>query len=133
MLDRNIRKKIEWAFRTYHILKQQSAEYIVELAESGTTPMYGAIGSRASPGNPTESKGIKAAEHNDMLWCKVVEHTMTAFRWDIEYELIKMFYFEKKSRARVCERLGVSERTFTYWTENIMNYAYQWVQEYKLE
>jgi len=132
MLDRRIRKKIEWAFRNYDTLKEQGADYIVTLAEQGITPMYGAVGSRASPGNPTESKGIKAAEHNDMLWCKVVENTMTAFRWDMEYELIKMFYFEKKSRTRVCERLGVSERTFTYWTENIMNYAYQWVQEYKL-
>ncbi|MCI9519256.1 MAG: hypothetical protein HFK08_08420 [Clostridia bacterium] len=132
MLDRKIRKKIEWAFRNYSTLQKQGADYIVELAEQGTTPAYGLVGGGHAPGNPTESKGIKAAENNAMLWCKVVENTLTTFRWDIEYELIKMFYFEKKSRTRVCERLGVAERTFTYWTENIMNYAYQWVQEYKL-
>lgn len=132
MLDRKIRKKIEWAFRTYDTLKEQGADYLVALAEQGITPMYGAAGSRASPGNPTESKGIKVTEHNAVLWCKVVENTLTAFQWDMEHELITLHYFKKKSRAFVCECLGVGERTFTYWTENIMNYAYQWVQEYKL-
>ena len=63
------------------------------------------------------------------LWCKVVENTLTTFRWEIEYRVIELFYFRHKSRAKICYMLGISERTFTYWTERITDCAYQWACE----
>ena len=46
MLDRKTRKKIEWAFRSYATLRTQAAEYLVDIAESGLTPSYGAVGGK---------------------------------------------------------------------------------------
>ena len=134
MLDRKIRKKIEWAFRNYDTLKEQGADYLVALAEQGITPMYGAVGSRASPGNPTESKGIRAAEYNAVLWCKVVENTLTAFRWEPEYEIIKGKFFNKNypSDKAIYTSLYIPERTYYYCLDRIYLHAYQWVKEYKL-
>ena len=134
MLDRKIRKKIEWAFRNYEALRTQAAEYLVELAESGLTAKYDGVGGVSSGGNPTEVKGIKAAEYNAVLWCKVVENTITTFRWQTEYDIIKGKFFDKTLRndKAVYTELYIPERTYYFCLEKIFLVAYEWVKEYNL-
>lgn len=134
MLDRKIRKRIEWAFKNYATLQKEGAEYLIALAESGLTPVYGAVGGHCAPSNPTESKGIKATEYNPVLWCKVVENTLTAFRWDMEYDIIQTKFFDKGkcNDKTVYTRLYIPERTYYYCLEKIYLMAYQWMKEYNL-
>ena len=99
MLDRKVRKMIEWWFYNYESKRKEAAEYLVELAEQGITARYEGLGIRnSSVSNPTESKGIKTLDgRKSALWCKVVENTLTTFRWEIEYRVIELFYFKHKS------------------------------------
>ena len=123
MLHRKNRKKIEWAFRNYDTLKEQGADYIVTLAEQGITPMYGAVGSCASPGNPTESKGIRAAEYNAVLWCKVVENTMDRFEDTGKDTLIRLKYFESRKEMYILDKLYIDRSAYYDWLNSILTYA----------
>lgn len=130
MLDRKIRKKIEWAFRNYETLRTQAAEYLVELAESGLTAKYDCVGGVSSGGNPTENKGIKAAENNAVLWCKVVENTKKHFEEEYfkthvkKHEIIELRYFRNKKEIDVCYELNIERETMYRWVKEILNYAF---------
>ena len=45
-------------------------------------------------------------------------------------EILK--YFEQRSKYYVCEKVGISERTFRYWRDEILLKAQQWAEEYRL-
>lgn len=130
MIDRKTRKKIEWAFRSYATLRTQAAEYLVDIAESGLTPSYGAVGGSSCAGNPTEVKGIRAAEHTAVLWCKVVENTKKHFEEEYfrthvkKYEIIELRYFRNKKEIDVCYELNIERETMYRWVKEILNYAF---------
>lgn len=123
MLDRKTRKKIEWAFRSYATLRTQAAEYLVDIAESGLTPNYGAVGGSSCAGNPTEVKGIRAAEHTAVLWCKVVEKTMERFEDTGKDTLIKLKYFKNEKERHILDKLYIDRSAYYDWINDILTYA----------
>lgn len=125
MLDRKIRKKIEWAFYNYADLREKGAEYLVELAERGLTASYDAAGVHGSGAdNAAETRCVKAIDANRAAyWCKVVEKTLEHFRDTGKDTLIRLRYFDKKGTVRVCDQLYIDRRTLFYWVDDILSYA----------
>jgi len=132
MLDRKVRYQIECAFKNYERNRQKSVEYIADLAESGLIAQYGKAGGSSGASNPTEKKALLAASDKSYLWCKVVENTLITFKWEIEEWIINGYYFHHRSRAEICDELGIAERTFTYSTSRIVERAFMWAAEYGL-
>lgn len=130
-MELKIRKQIEYAFYNYDKLKAEAAEYVSDLC-SLSSPGLENLGHGTGISNPTANAGIKLAEYNKYLWCEVVEKTVTAYRWEYEYTLIKKKYVEKKGRQRICAELGICSRTFDYWVSKILNTAEQWAFELKV-
>lgn len=131
MLDRKIRKRIEWAFYHYDELKKQGAEYLLELAEQGVTAQYEGVGVHSSDvSNPTESKGIKAAGNTAAAWCKVVECTKKHFEKVYtetnvrKYQLIDLRYTKRLTEVKICYTLSIERETMYRWIKELLTYAY---------
>lgn len=130
-MEYKIRKQIEYAFYNYDKLKADASEYISDLC-SLKSPGLENLGHGSGVSNPTENAGVKLAEYNKYLWCEVVEKTVTAYRWEYEYTLIRKKYVEKKGRQRICIELGLALSTYHYWLDRILNTAEQWARELKV-
>ena len=130
-MEYKIRKQIEYAFYNYDKLKADASEYISDLC-SLKSPGLENLGHGSGISNPTENAGVKLAEYNKYLWCEVVERTVTAYRWEYEYTLIRKKYVEKKGRRLICAELGICDRTFDYWVGRILNTAEQWAKEFEV-
>lgn len=125
MIDKKIRKKIENAFYNYSSLKQQGAEYLVELAEAGLTAKYDSVGGRASGDNTTETRCVKAVDSNRAVqWCRVVEKTLEHFRDTGKDTLIRLRYFEHLKLWKCGEKLYISESALKLWINDILDYAF---------
>lgn len=131
MLDRKVRKRIEWAFYNYDVLKTLAAEYLVELAETGITAQYDGAGIHSGHiSNPTEVKGVKVAGNTAAIWCKVVENTKKYFEtvyWETnikKYQLIAFRYTKKYNERKICYELSIERETMYRWIKEILYYAY---------
>lgn len=127
-MNREMRKIIESAFYNYEKNKKEAAEYVSDLC-SVRSPALEDLGHGSGISNPTETSGIKLAEYKKYLWCEVVEKTCTTFRFEYEYELIKLRYFNRISRNSVIRYLNVSERTYCYWLDRVFITAERWAYE----
>ena len=127
-MENSRRREIESAFYNYEKNKKESAEYISDLC-SVRSPALEDLGHGSGISNPTETSGIKLAEYKKYLWCEVVEKTCTTFRFEYEYELIKLRYFNRISRNSVISYLNVSERTYCYWLDRVLITAERWAYE----
>ena len=127
-MDNGRRREIESAFYNYQKNKKEAAEYISDLC-SVRSPALEDLGRGSGISNPTETSGIKLAEYKKYLWCEVVEKTCTTFRFEYEYELIKLRYFNRISRNSVISHLNVSERTYCYWLDRVLITAERWAYE----
>ena len=130
-MEYKIRKQIEYAFYNYDKLKADASEYLSDLC-SLKSPGLENLGHGSGVSKPTENAGVKLAEYNKYLWCEVVERTVTAYRWEYEYTLIRKKYVEKKGRRLICVELGICDRTFDYWVGRILNTAEQWAKEFEV-
>lgn len=130
-MEYKIRKQIEYAFYNYDKLKADASEYISDLC-SLKSPGLENLGHGSGVSNPTENAGVKLAEYNKYLWCEVVEKTVTAYRWEYEYTLIRKKYVEKKGRRLICTELNLPERTYHYWLDRVLGTAEQWAKELKV-
>ena len=127
-MENSRRREIESAFYNYQKNKKEAAEYISDLC-SVRSPALEDLGHGSGISNPTETSGIKLAEYKKYLWCEVVEKTCTTFRFEYEYELIKLRYFNRISRNSVISYLNVSERTYCYWLDSVLITAERWAYE----
>ena len=127
-MENSRRREIESAFYNYQKNKKEAAEYISDLC-SVRSPALEDLGHGSGISNPTETSGIKLAEYKKYLWCEVVEKTCTTFRFEYEYELIKLRYFNRISRNSVISYLNVSERTYCYWLDRVLITAERWAYE----
>lgn len=124
MLDRKLRRRVERAFYEYKTNSDLSEDAIIELAESGLTAKYGAVGGGSGAGNPTESKVIKAVDSNDtFLWCTVVDKTLRHFQNTGKDTLIRLRYFERLKPWKCCEKLYISDSYRKLWINDILEYA----------
>lgn len=124
MLDRRLRRRIERAFYEYSTNKHRGAESVAELAESGLTVKYEAVGRGNGPSNPTERKALKGMDDgNAYAWCVVVEQTLAHFAGTGKDTLIRLRYFDKLSERRVCEKLYIERTSYYSWVTDILTYT----------
>lgn len=134
MLTKRMRKLIEWHFYNYAADKEMYAERIAEIAESGITANYSAIGGHSgTPSNPTERKGLLL---NDLkltqTWDAVVRNTFTAFRFEPEYDMMKAMYIDGKKPSEIYNGGITTEPTFWRARDRWLCVAYGWAQVYGL-
>lgn len=132
-MDRAIRKKIEYAFYHYEDFMKSAVISTVEFAEQGTTADYSKLGVQSSKSNGREKRlcALIDSAQDKLRWCYVVEKVLDYYKWDCKEKMIREKYFNKKHILTVCQEIGISERTFKYWKEEIILKAYQWAVELK--
>lgn len=124
MLERKIRKKIEWAFYNYDNLKKQAEEYILDIAESQMAVSYDKLPVQSSNGNGVERAVINGIDKNTAYkWCKVVEQTIEHFADTGKDTLVKLKYFEKLREWQLCDKLYITRPSLFNWLEDILTYA----------
>lgn len=124
MLERKIRKRIEWAFYNYSELKKNAEEYILDVAESQMAVNYDKLPVQSSNGNSIERTLINGIDKNIAYkWCKVVEQTIEHFTGTGKDTLVKMRYFEKKSEHRLSEKLFVDRSAIYDWINEVLTYG----------
>lgn len=124
MIDRGIRKKIEWAFYNYPENSKNCAELLCELAERGMVKKTdGEFINTYSISDPT----LKAIEAVDKLliykWCTVVETVLKRFAGTGKDTLIRLKYFERRSKYKISDELYISVESIKYWLNDIINYT----------
>ena len=134
MLTKLLRKQIEWQFYNYAADKALYDERVNEVIDEGLTAKYDVVGGRGSDvGNPTERKGLLInAIDGAKVWAKVVENTFTAFRWELEFDLMRALYIENKKPSDIIMLGYTSERTFWRARDKWLETAYLWAQRFKL-
>ena len=130
-MDIKTRREIEYAFYNYDKIKSEAAEYVADLC-SVKSPILENLGRGSGISNPTEMNGIKLAEYNKYLWCEVVERTMTTYRFEYEYEIIKRKFFDKWGRVKIMATYSISESTYHFWLNRILETANMWARELRL-
>lgn len=124
MLDRQIRKKVEWAFYNYKDLKKTSKQNITDIAESHITVDYGKISAKSSAHNGIESVLVKAMDKDYAgQWCNIVEVTLSHFKNTGKDDFIKFKYFDRLGEFWLCDKLCVERRALFRWAEEVMTYA----------
>ena len=131
MLDRRKKRQIEWNFFNYEANRKLGAELLREIAESGTTVSYDRVGFGSDVGNPTESKALRyMTKAQPYYWAKVVENTMTAFRFEPVYDILVARYIDKRNHRDILKDYFGSERSYYYTLDRALGYAYMWAKEY---
>lgn len=87
MLERKIRKKIEWAFYNYDSLKESAKEYIVEIAESQIAVNYDKLPVQSSNDNSIERAIINGIDGLAVLNKKFNVECFTS------YDAIRVYMF----------------------------------------
>lgn len=125
MLERKIRKRIEWAFYNYSELKKSAEEYILDVAESQMAVSYDKLPVQSSNSNSVERAVINGIDKNTAYkWCKVVEQTIEHFTGTGKDTLVRLKYFEKKRNWDIANRLYISDTSVKYWLNDILQYAF---------
>ena len=125
MLERKIRKKIEWAFYNYSENNAAAQQYILDVAERQMAVDYGKIPVQASGGNGVESAIVKALDKECAAyrWCKVVEQTIEHFAGTGKDTLVRLKYFENKSEHRLSEKLFIDRSAVYDWINEVLTYG----------
>lgn len=124
MLERRLRKTIEWAFYNYKAMRDEAAQAIADAADKQLSVNYGGAAVKSSPGNTNERSVISAIDRAESYkWCKVVEQTLEHFEGTGKDTLVRLKYFERQREWRLCERLYVSRRALFEWVEDVITYA----------
>ena len=124
MLDRQIRKKVEWAFYNYKDLKKASNQNLEDIAESHATVNYGKIASKTFSGNGVENALIKAMDRDYAgQWCNIVECTINHFKDTGKDDFIKYKFFDRLGEFWLCDKLYLERRALFRWAEEILTYA----------
>jgi len=136
MLTTKLRRQIEWNFRNYDANRKLGAEEVAYIAERGLCAPYDSIfsGNRGGQSRPTEKAALELSERLKCYhWAKVVENTITAFRFRAEYDIIIGRYFENmKYYPLIDETCSGNESVYTYRINNILNTALMWAREFEL-
>ena len=128
------RKKIEKAFFNYKEYMAQGVISTVEWAESNMAVDYSKVAVQTSPSNYKEEKLCEVIDQkiDTYRWSLVVEKVLDMHKFDAKSKFIRKHYFDKKNIYQVCYDIGICERTYKYWKEEIIEDAYLWAKEYKL-
>ena len=133
-MDKKIRKKIEYAFYNYEKLVKASAQEVVDLAYKDIAVSYDKPAVQSSSGKTMQDKICNLIDKmsESYRWAMVVEKTIEHFEWDLKKKLIIYRYFKRYGRFKTMDMIGISERTYNYWNEDILTLAYRWAEKFNL-
>lgn len=133
-MDKDVRKKIEYAFYNYEKLVKVSAQEVVDLAYRNISISYDKPAVQSSGGKTMQDKicALIDKTSENYRWAMVVEKTIEHFEWDLKKNLIIYRYFKRYGRFKTMDMIGISERTYNYWNEDILTLAYRWAEKFNL-
>lgn len=127
MIDKQIRREIETAFRSYDRWKNELADKLADyqLAINPIEPSGRTKKNKAS--NKMEEQLLNILDSRQYRWCMVVENVLEYYRATGKDTLIRLRYFHypKLSECNVCDKLHISKSTMFSWTEDLLNYAHK--------
>lgn len=128
MIDKQIRREIEGAFRNYERWKDELAVKIADyqLAINPIEPSGRTKKNRAS--NKMEEQLLDILDSRQYRWCMVVESVLEYYRATGKDTLIRLRYFHnpKLSEYDVCDKLHISKSTMFSWAEEVLNYSHKY-------
>ena len=133
-MDKNVKHKIEYAFYNYDKLRDSSAKELVDLAYKDIAVSYDKPAVQSSGGKTMQDKicALIDKTSENYRWAMVVEKTIEHFEWDLKKNLIIYRYFKRYGRFKTMDMIGISDRTHTYWLEDILTLAYRWAEKFNL-
>ena len=133
-MDKDVRKKIEYAFYNYEKLVKVSAQEVVDLAYKDIAVSYDKPAVQSSGGKTMQDKICNLIDKmsESYRWAMVVEKTIEHFEWDCRKQLIFEKYFRRKSEIETCLAIGLCRSTYFYWLEDILTLAYRWAEKFNL-
>lgn len=133
-MTKSTRREIEREFFNYNSNRIKAAELVASSAYNGFAIDYSHERVKASNGNSVESSIINSISREERLywWCMVFEKTLDKYRWEQKDRLMIMKYIDRKPRWRICNELGIQERTYHYWLNDILETAFLWANEFGL-
>lgn len=86
---------------------------------------------------PEQRKTIEREFYNynsndNALWKTVFDNTIKKFKWEREEQVIKKVFIDQKQPYNVCRELGIKQRTYYYYLNQIYETAYMWAKELNL-
>ena len=133
-MEKSVKRKIEYAFFNYKKNMATGVISTVDWAESNMGVDYSKICVQSSNVNSKETKLCEIIDDGITAyrWCLVVEKVLDYYKWDVKERFIRQRYFDKKSMYQICLNIGICERTFKYWKDEILHKAQQWAEEMRL-
>lgn len=123
MLDRKLRRTIEWAFYNYDANRQKALCKVEDCIDASLAHNANGVSSNAKHRNIMEDKTIRAVDNWEWRWCRVVEKTIGHFKDTGKDTLIKLRYFDKMRENDVCEKLYIEKTSYYGWINDILSYA----------
>ena len=130
-MDKETKKRIEYAFYNYEELKNSASQELVDLAYKNIAVCYDKPAVKSSVTKTMQDKicAVMDKTSENYRWALVVEKTIEHFSWDCRKQLIFEKYFRKKSETETCLTIGMCRATLFRWIEDILDIAYHWAIE----
>ena len=128
------KQTIKREFFNYPRNKTRAAAYIADKAAAQIAIDYSAPRVKSSQLNGVEHRVISEIDAMERWyrWCLVYERTFAKFRWEKKDELMQKRFVEHKSVRKICGEIGLSERTYFAWQDEILATAFLWAKEFGL-
>lgn len=136
MIERDKRKKIEFAFRHYNVWMKEISAKTESITEAGTCSKMAAAsgGGRFLPESKFSTMVEKMVDTPEYRWCQIIEKTYEYYRLTGKDTLIDLRYFSvrRMSEYSICDRLHISRTALFAWIDDIIGYALRWAIKYGL-
>lgn len=132
MVKRTEKRQIEYAFKHYREWMEYIEEQYEDILDGGITVQLGVLGGGSDKSSKFENGICRIQSSQICQWCEVVRKTVDSFAGTDMADLIRLYYFERRSVFDVRDRLYISERTFYRWVRDICEYAYRWAILYRV-
>lgn len=121
-IDKKVYKYIDYELQHYEENKRELERLREEILDKGTTPADGQPRSNTT-GNPTEQKAMKLVSSTALLKIernlkaidRVYNQLSEEYRRFFEYN-----YMKQVGIVKVCQEVGIEERTYYRWKDNII-------------
>ena len=126
-------KKIEYYFFAYPRLLSKTVQSTVEWAELQAID-YTKPKVKSSRSTKREEMLCRLIDQGEQSyrWLTLVDKVKDRYKYTDKYALIDFYYLRGLSKRKASAEIGVSERTFRRWKNEILETAYLWAQDLKL-
>lgn len=134
-MTREQRIKLNKELYNYKQYKQEAKESLCDAFYGGLTLDYSNVRtSGGGGGNGVESRVIRALSDSEKKtrWLWVFEYTLIKYTGEHKDLVMKKKFIEHKDRRRICKECAISQRTYFYWLDELLNTAFMWAEFFKL-